>query len=65
MYVGLIQPIEPVINNKKIWKMEIPLKIKVLPWYLRRGVILTKINLAKRNRQGSKKSAFFAIMKRR
>jgi hypothetical protein len=39
----------PVDNNKKIWKMKIPLKIKIFGWYLRRGVILTKNNLVKRN----------------
>ena len=38
--------------------MKIPLKIKVFAWYLRRGVILTKDNLAKRNWHGSKKCVF-------
>jgi hypothetical protein len=36
-------------DNKKIWKMKIPLKNKIFAWYLRRGVILTKDNLIKRN----------------
>ena len=50
MYKALIQPAIPVDdNNSKIWKMKIPLKNKVFAWYLRRGVILTKYNLAKRN----------------
>ena len=49
MYKALIHPNMPVGNNKKIWKMKIPLKNKVFAWYLRRGVILTKDNLAKRN----------------
>src|SRR3954469_6971261 len=35
--------------------MKIPLKIKVFAWYLRKGVILLKDNLVKRNWQGSKK----------
>jgi hypothetical protein len=48
----------PVDNNKKIWKMKIPLKNKKIAWYLRRGVILTKDNLARRNWQGSKKCVF-------
>jgi hypothetical protein len=38
-----------VDNNKKIWKMKIPLKTKFFVWYLCRGVILTKDNLFKRN----------------
>jgi hypothetical protein len=58
MYKALIQPIEPVSSNKLIWKMKIPLKTKVFAWYLRRGVILTKDNLAKRNWQGSKTCVF-------
>jgi hypothetical protein len=32
--------------------MKIPLKIKKIGWYLRRGVILTKNNLVKRNWHG-------------
>jgi len=58
MYKALIQPDVPVDNNKKIWKMKIPLKTKVFAWYLRRGVILTKDNLAKRNWHGSKQCVF-------
>ena len=44
-----------LINNgnvqfdKHLWKVKIPLKIKIFMWYLKRGVILTKDNLAKRN----------------
>jgi hypothetical protein len=49
MYEALIEPIQPVYNNKTIWKLRMPLKTKVFAWYLRRGVILTKDNLAKRN----------------
>src|SRR4051812_17682988 len=55
MYRALVQPEIPVDNNYKIWQMKIPLKIKVFAWYLRKGVILTKDNLVKRNWQGSKK----------
>ena len=51
----LVQPKTPVDNNSKIWQMKIPLKLKVFAWYLRKGVILTKDNLVKRNWQGSKK----------
>ncbi|WVZ62946.1 hypothetical protein U9M48_012634, partial [Paspalum notatum var. saurae] len=39
--------------NKELWKLKAPLKIKIFLWYLRKGVILTKDNLAKRNWQGS------------
>jgi hypothetical protein len=58
MYNALIQPNITVDNNLKIWKMKIPLKTKVFAWYLRRGVILTKDNLAKRNWHGRKKCVF-------
>ena len=40
-------------RNKMIWKLKIPLKIKVFLWNLGRGVILTKDNLAKRQWKGS------------
>ena len=53
-YKALIQPEVPV-DNKKKWKMKIPLENKVFVWYLCRVVILTKYNLAKRNWHGSKK----------
>jgi hypothetical protein len=49
----------PVLDNKKIWKMKIPLKTKVFAWYLCRGVILTKDNLfIKRNWHESKTCVF-------
>ena len=44
--------------NKFLWKLKIPLKIKIFLWYLQQGVILTKDNLAKRNWFGSKKCCF-------
>ena len=58
MYRALIHSAEPVLYNKSIWKMKIPLKTKIFAWYLRRGVILTKHNLAKRNWHGCKKCVF-------
>jgi hypothetical protein len=60
MYNALIHPDVPIDtpNNNKLWKLKIPLRIKVFGWYLRKGVILTKDNLAKRNWQGSKQCAF-------
>jgi hypothetical protein len=33
MYKALIQPVEPTINNKFIWKMKVPLKTKLFAWY--------------------------------
>jgi hypothetical protein len=49
MYNALIQPHFPSdkISNNKLLKLKIPLHIKVFGWYLRKGVILTKDNLAK------------------
>jgi hypothetical protein len=58
MYNALIHPLISAVNNKMIWKMKIPLKTKVFGWYLRRGVILTKNNLAKRNWHGNKSCVF-------
>jgi hypothetical protein len=60
MYNALIQPDVPIdkITHNKLWKLKIPLRIKVFGWYLRKGVILTKDNLAKRNWHGSKKCVF-------
>lgn len=36
-----------------------PLKVKIFMWYLRRGVVLTKDNLARRNWKESKKCSFY------
>jgi hypothetical protein len=58
MYKALIQPTVPVVNNKMICKMKIPLKTKVFGWYLPRGVIPTKDKLARRNWQRSKTCVF-------
>jgi len=41
-----------------VWKLKLPLKIKVFLWYLRRGVILTKDNLGKRNWKGCTRCCF-------
>ena len=48
----------PVDNNEKLWQMKIPLKLKIFAWYVRKGVILTKDNLVKRNWHGSTKCVF-------
>ena len=36
----------PPFTYKLIWKLKVPLKIKIFFWFLRRGVVLTKDNLA-------------------
>jgi hypothetical protein len=43
--------------NTFIWKLKLPLKIKVF-WYLYKGVILTKDNLVRRQWQGDRKCCF-------
>ena len=47
MYAALIN--SRVRVSEDIWQTKLPMKIKVLMWYLRRGVILAKDNLVKRN----------------
>lgn len=47
-----------LLTPKLIWKLRIPLKIKIFPRYLQWGKILTKDNLAQRNWKGSKKYCY-------
>jgi len=42
--------------TQEIWQMKIPLKTKIFMWFLKKGVILTKDNLTRRNWNGSKVS---------
>lgn len=50
---------EDVVPRKDlIWKLRIHLKNKIFLWYLKKGVILTKDNLTKRNWKGSTKCCF-------
>jgi hypothetical protein len=58
LYNAILQFDLPVDNNKKIWKMKIPLKTKNFAWYLRRGVILTEDNLVKNNWHGNTRCVF-------
>jgi hypothetical protein len=44
--------------NSMIWKLKLPLKIKIFLWYLERGVILNKDNLIQRNWRGGKQCVF-------
>jgi hypothetical protein len=53
MYLDLLED-QTKYLRKYIWKMKVPLKIKIFMWFLHRREILTKDNLAKRNWQGSK-----------
>jgi hypothetical protein len=43
----------PPFQHRKIWKWKVPLKIKIFLWFLQKGVVLTKDNLAKKNWKGS------------
>jgi hypothetical protein len=45
-------------HNMLLWKLKLPLKIKIFLWYLGRGVTLTKVNLAKRGWTRSMKCCF-------
>ena len=55
---GLLMNTPTLTHNMLLWKLKIPLKIKIFLWYLGRGVILTKENLAKRGWTGSMKCCF-------
>jgi hypothetical protein len=44
--------------QKHLWKIKVPLKIRIFMWFLHRRVLLTKDNLAKRKWQGSQKCCF-------
>jgi hypothetical protein len=43
----------PPFQHSKISKWKVPLKIKIFLWFLQKGVVLTKDNLAKKNWNGS------------
>jgi hypothetical protein len=49
--------------DSSIWRVKIPLKIKIFLWYLRKGVVLTKDNLARRQWQGCTKCCFLVHRK--
>jgi hypothetical protein len=44
---------------KYLWKIKIPLKIKIFMWFLSKKVLLTRDNLAKRNWNGNTKCSFY------
>ncbi|WVZ96321.1 hypothetical protein U9M48_041976 [Paspalum notatum var. saurae] len=47
MYNSLIN--NGIVVSQEIWHLRIPLKITIFLWFLKRGVLLTKDNLSKRN----------------
>ena len=47
MYAALIN--NRVRVSQDLWQIKIPSRIKIFLWYLKRGVILTKDNLARRS----------------
>jgi hypothetical protein len=57
MYNDLVIGNAPHLNLVT-WKAKIPLKIKIFLWYLWKGVILTKDNLAKRKWKGCTRCCF-------
>jgi hypothetical protein len=48
----------PSCARKYLWKLNIPLKIKIFMWFLQKKVLLTKDNLAKRNWTGCQKCCY-------
>jgi hypothetical protein len=59
MYLALISD-NRVRLDLTIWKIRLPLKIKIFLWYLKCGVVLTKGNLSRRNWRGGKQCVFCA-----
>ena len=57
MYLDLLNGHTKYLR-KYIWKMKVPLKIKIFMWFLHRKVILTKDNLARRNWTGNQRCCF-------
>jgi hypothetical protein len=53
MYKALITDTR-VRSHLGLWRMKIPLRIKVFLWYLKRSVVLTKDNLVRWNWSGNK-----------
>jgi hypothetical protein len=57
MYLDLLDG-HTIFLKKYIWKIKVPLKIRIFMWFLHKKVILTKDNLKKRNWQGCSKCCF-------
>lgn len=54
MYLDAIDT-HPPFRHRRIWKWKLPLKIKIFLWFLQKGVVLTKDNLARKNWKGSQR----------
>ena len=48
MYFDIINA-SVIPSSKHVWKVKVPLKIKVFMWFVHKQVILSKDNLAKHN----------------
>src|SRR6266498_358152 len=57
MYEDLMNGL-PRFSRKYLWKLKIPLTIKIFMWFLHKKVLLTKDDLAKRKWMGSTKCCF-------
>jgi hypothetical protein len=57
MYNSLIAQL-PAPQKNVIWKLKLPLKVKIFVWYLQKGVVLTKDNLAPSTMEGKFKMLF-------
>jgi hypothetical protein len=57
MYIDLLSGLT-MYFEKYIWKMKVPLKIRIFIWFLHKKVILTKDNLVKRNWHGDVRCCF-------
>jgi len=56
MYAALIN--NGVRVSQDLWQIKVPTKIKIFLWYLKKGVILTKDNLVRRNWNGDRQCCF-------
>jgi hypothetical protein len=60
MYADLMNG-HMVFLSKYIWKLKVPLEVKIIMWFLYHKVILTKDNLAKINWNGCKNVRFVTL----
>lgn len=57
IYLDLIDS-GPILKSLHIWKIKVPLRIKIFMWFVDKEVIRTKGNLAKQRWEGSKRCYF-------
>jgi hypothetical protein len=62
MYLDLMNE-DAQFLHKYLWKLKLPLKIKIFMWFLRGKVLLTKDNLIKRKWKGCSKYCFYDSVK--